>query len=51
LNTSLFSWFYYGILENKLSTFFIPLLYALVKNSLQALRKSILLQKKKLKSK
>src|SRR5699024_2762498 len=24
LNTSLFSWFYYEILENKLSTFFIP---------------------------
>ena len=24
MNTSLFSWFYYGILENKLSTFFIP---------------------------
>ena len=24
MNTSLFSWFYYEILENKLSTFFIP---------------------------
>ncbi|WP_417017864.1 hypothetical protein, partial [Anaerotignum sp.] len=24
LNTSLFSWFYYEIFENKLSTFFIP---------------------------
>ena len=24
MNASLFSWFYYEILENKLSTFFIP---------------------------
>ena len=37
LNASLFSWFYYEILENKLSTFFIPhhtMKYFLIKSSM-----------------
>ncbi len=40
MNTSLFSWFYYEILENKLSTFFIPhQSFELAVNSLYSKRK------------